>query len=302
MRVHEGRSMNTTLDITVPATSLPSAADTPPSPLSTGRDAADPDTRARQRAARRQRLAATPRSATRAWFDTDWEQIRSDRRSIELARSWRVTHCHINDLDDLVTAAGYDESGRTSSTTGTEAEQVLWRLIDVARTDDLAARIVMRRIMPGLLAAIRRRPRTVSSGRAANDIMAGAWIAVRTFDMGRHPSCLAAALISDAVYRAFHAENRRQVQRETVVDDIGERAQPMDVHDLSMVRDILIEARAAGMDPVDLEVVRRVIVGGSTDAIANDLGVTARAVRYRCSRVVAELASFASVDGLRPAG
>jgi DNA-directed RNA polymerase specialized sigma24 family protein len=132
--------------------------------------------------------------------------------------------------------------------------------------------------------------------------MAGAWIAIRTFDPRRHPSCLAAALISDAVYRAFHAENRRQVQRETVSEVVGDQPSAIDEHDLHALRQVLIEARTAGLDPLDVEVVRRVIVGGSTEAVAAELGVTARAVRYRCTRVVAELARFTEIGDLRPAG
>jgi len=41
---------------------------------------------------------------------------------------------------------------------------------------------------------------------------------------------------------------------------------------------------------------------GHPEAVAADLGVTARAVRYRCTRVVAELARFTEIGDLRPAG
>jgi len=296
--------INSTIDGITTASGMPATASLDLDPTAAdSHDIARRAARRRQRAARRQRLAAdAPGGVVRSALDADWHRVCADPAAISRARSWSVTRCHINDLDDLVVAAGYDESGRSSSFTGTESEQVLWRLVAVAHDDELAARVVMRRILPGLLAAIRRRPRGISSTRAIDDLMAGAWIAIRTFDPRRHPSCLAAALISDAVYRAFHAENRRQVPRETVSEFIGDQPSAVDEHDLHALRQVLIEAQTAGLDPLDVEVVRRVIVGGSTEAVAADLGVTARAVRYRCTRVVAELARFTEIGDLRPAG
>ncbi|MGA1723081.1 MAG: hypothetical protein ACO4B6_03960 [Ilumatobacteraceae bacterium] len=64
---------------------------------------------------------------------------------------------------------------------------------------------------------------------------------------------------------------------------------------LDRVREVLIEARVRGIDPVNLEALRRVLLTGSTERVAEAMGISPRAVRYRCSRVASELAAIAQV-------
>jgi len=64
---------------------------------------------------------------------------------------------------------------------------------------------------------------------------------------------------------------------------------------LDRVREVLIEARVHGIDPVNLEALPRVLLTGSTERVAEAMGISPRAVRYRCSRVSSELAAIAQV-------
>ena len=49
------------------------------------------------------------------------------------------------------------------------------------------------------------------------------------------------------------------------------------------------------IDPVNVEALRLVLLTGSTEKVAATMGISPRAVRYRCSRVADELAAIARV-------
>src|SRR5688572_30506938 len=82
-------------------------------------------------------------------LDREWAAIRARPRCIARARTWAVTDRPFADLDELLTLAG----NRVPPTPATD--EVLARLVTVARDDDLAARVVLQRILPGLLATAR---------------------------------------------------------------------------------------------------------------------------------------------------
>jgi len=178
-----------------------------------------------------------------------------------------------------------------------DAEGVLRRLVERAQSDELAARVVVQRIVPGLISATRHRPSDMSADDALQELVAAAWIAVRSYDPKRSPSCISAALINDAVYRVFKSDRRRREKRpEVLVDPQDWRSlTATDDQVLDRVREVLIEARVHGIDPVNLEALRRVLLTGSTERVAEAMGISPRAVRYRCSRVSSELAAIAQV-------
>ncbi len=64
---------------------------------------------------------------------------------------------------------------------------------------------------------------------------------------------------------------------------------------LRRVREIMVEASTRGIDPVNMEALQRVLMTGSTEQVARAMGISPRAVRYRCARVAAELAEFTRV-------
>jgi len=222
---------------------------------------------------------------------TEWERTARHRASIHRAKSWGVVNTHFDDLDELLALAGYDRRDDH------DAERVLRRLVERAQSDELAARVVVQRIVPGLISATRHRPSDMSADDALQELVAAAWIAVRSYDPKRSPSCISAALINDAVYRVFKSDRRRREKRpEVLVDPQDWRSlTATDDQVLDRVREVLIEARVHGIDPVNLEALRRVLLTGSTERVAEAMGISPRAVRYRCSRVAGELAAIAQV-------
>lgn len=228
-------------------------------------------------------------TGTRARLEHEWIRLCRRPAAVRRARGWQVTDIEFSSLDQLVHLAGAGHAGP-------EQEDVLRRLLLAAATDELAARVFLQRMLPILLRANRRRPHGMSAAEGIDELVGAAWIVIRTFDQRRRPSCLVPALVHDAVYRAFLVETRRRdLRRELVVDRLDRHADEGTDRErtLAELRLLLLEARQAGLSPVDLEVLRRVVVTGSTEQVAADLGLTARAVRYRCTNIAAELAVIA---------
>lgn len=215
----------------------------------------------------------------------DWERLRRCPDHVVTARGWRVTHVEFDDLHDLLVLAGYERRDDPA------ADAVLLRLVLLARAEPLAARIVLQRILPGLLALVRRRShqRRGSDG-VFEELAAAAWIVIRDYDPRRRPSYLAAALISGADHLAFGRELRRR-----------DPVDPCDPHQLDLVIDpapptaadelavVLTEARDAGVGDDDLALLRGLVDVGGPAALANELGVTSRTVRNRRDRVTDRL-------------
>ena len=72
------------------------------------------------------------RPSLAARLDDEWTTIRARPNLVALARTWRVTTRPFDDLDELLILAGY----RVEDTP--ERNDVLVRLIETARTDELA--------------------------------------------------------------------------------------------------------------------------------------------------------------------
>lgn len=126
----------------------------------------------------------------------EWARLRLRPGAIERANRWGVVDGAVTDLDDVLVAVGF-ETVRSA-----DADSRLRQLVLIAAEDELAARIVVQRIVPGLLAVVRRRRRQGWGPEALEELLGAAWISVRTFNPDRRPTSLAAALISDADYRA----------------------------------------------------------------------------------------------------
>ena len=188
------------------------------------------------------------------------------------------------DLDALLALAGF----RTAATEETEA--VLRRLVIRAADDELAARIVLQRVLPGLLALVRRRQSRLGDDMLEH-LVAAAWIAIRTFAPSRRPACMAAALISQADHACFCRPGRRMSTSEVTFDPARVTGMPDDrrVSACEELAGVLAEARAAGVPSDDLELVQRLLRTGSPGQVARDLDVTTRTIRNRRDRVTLRL-------------
>lgn len=212
----------------------------------------------------------------------EWRRLRSRPDALQHAAGWELVEGPLHDLDQVLAAVGY----RVASSA--PAESALRRLVLVAAGDELAARVVIERLLPGLLAAARRRH--AHADDELGELLGAAWISIRTYNPSRRPGCIAAALISDAEYRAFRLPWRRAAH--------GERPTDLSRHDLEQpftptadeeLASVLESALSAGLPAADIELVRRLACDASTGELAAEMKVTPRTVRNRRDRITAQL-------------
>lgn len=199
---------------------------------------------------------------------------------VRRAASWAITSYPPTSLDDVVAAVGLRSSAAP------DHDRALRRLVTIAGTDDLAGRVVIERLKPGLLKLVRRHDRQPD---AFEELLAAAWIAIRTFNPDRRPSSIAAALLSDAEWSAYRRSARRQSRAPSTIELVDAVPATRDVDPLVELAELLGEARRAGFPSTDLDLVRRLAADQRTEDIARDLAVSARTVRNRRARVTKRL-------------
>jgi hypothetical protein len=217
-------------------------------------------------------------------LEREWAALRRRRDAVAAARRWGVTSQPFADLDGLLRLAGYQVAGSP------ECNEVLLRLVAVAKRDELAARVVLQRIMPGLLALVRRRARRQEDG-AFEELIGAVWMSIRCCpDERRHPH-VAANLVRDAAYRAFTAPTRRRSATEVSVDPrvLDETPATTVVSAFEELAGVVAEGRSAGMASSDLQLVRDLVRVGSPKVLAGERKVTPRTIRNHRDRVTRQL-------------
>lgn len=218
-------------------------------------------------------------------FDRDWDRIRHRPDHLRRARSWQLTSTPLDDLEQLVAATG----------TGAPAgETLLLDLVLLARSDDLATRVVLQRLLPELARIQRRRRWQGWTDVGLGDLLATGWTVVRTYNTDRRPVRVANALVSDIEYREYRAPLRRighgcpsePWQFDELVADLAP-------HPAVELAAIVHEARAAGLTDDELDLIRRLVSGRLAVDIARDLAVTPRTIRNRRDRIALKLREVA---------
>jgi len=222
-------------------------------------------------------------------LDADWARLRTCRRALVRARRWaHDDRSHplsaildgIDDLGSIVVAtqrgAGHDDD-------------ILLRLVELARHDELAGRIVVQRLLPGLIARSIRYRSHADGTDPVEIVVAAAWMAVRSFDTERRRRHVAASLISDAVFNAFRAPLRRRSAGEQVRAPerfeyvVAAVAEPSSLEELA---DVVRAARHAGVPATDLDLLCRLAQVESATTVARERQVTTRTIRNHRTRAV----------------
>ncbi len=219
----------------------------------------------------------------------EWRRLRRRPDVLARARRWRIVDGHLDDLDQLLDATGY-ESSRLG-----DADDRLRELVVIAADDELAARVVMQRILPGLLAVVRRRRRRGADPTAFEELLGAAWISVRTFNPDRRPTSIAAALISDADYRAFRSAGRRRSSDERPTDVASFQTTPAATATNPAVElaELFRMATDAGVPDADLDLLRQLLDAPTVNELARDLRITPRTIRNRRDRIALRLREVA---------
>lgn len=239
--------------------------------------------------------AATGARAASSTFghrlDAEWIHLRTSRRALRVARTWAGPHDDpfdravrtVIDLDDIVRVT------RTGGPAGGAEDAALVRLVDLARHHELAGRIVVQRLLPGLVAGSLRYRSFDGRTDASEIVVAAAWMAIRRYDTATRTHHVAATLISDAVFQAFRKPLRRRSATEVsrspdhFLRDAADLGRP---HPFIELADVIRNARCSGVDERHLELICHLVRTGSPGVTAAEQQVTPRTIRNRRDRAV----------------
>ena len=236
----------------------------------------------------------------------EWEALAISPAALRSARSWQLPIGEFGSLDDVLSAAGMRlvappadvaPGDATAAVVGVTAggapagDEVLRMLVVVARTDALAARVVLQRLLPGLSAAARRHGRCHNEHLAAFDeLLSVAWGVIREFPVERRNHHLAPALLRDCEHHAFRKQTRRllilepteprrldRVEREVATEPLLELCQ------------VIGAARGGHLAPADVALLRLLLSGRRLAEVAEELSISGRSVRNHRSAAVHRL-------------
>lgn len=233
-----------------------------------------------------------------AALDREWHRLRTDPDALSRVRGWELDAPRTGgrlaptSLDDLLLLTGYGAVG----TYDDAANDLLCRLVDLAHTDPLAARIVFQRIAPGLCTLPWGWRVPGASWAAVDDEIVGtAWTVIRTFPVATRGQWVAAQLVRDVRYRVFKLPARRLATFVPVPDtSFADSAEPpVEVSPREELEELLTGAHRAGATPEDLGLLRRLGSGTTTAELAREQSVSERMIRYRRSAAIERVRALA---------
>jgi hypothetical protein len=226
-------------------------------------------------------------------FDHAWSRLAaadSTHRSLAQWRHAEPVLAPYDDLDDLLAATGY-------ALPQPDADRVLAAVVRRAAEDDLAATLVLHRLLPGLLRIAVRRGAT-GRWRVAplfDELTAAGWIVVRTYPIERRPAKIAVNLLRDAEYevcvRPFRLKAAAETPSGTFLDDHPVDALVADAtgrpdhvpwHPSDELAHVLAQGRAAAVPSDDLDLLHRLYLEAEpVQEAARRLSVSPRTVLSR---------------------
>ncbi len=218
----------------------------------------------------------------------EWTVVNMRRSSLRTANGWALVDWRIESLDDLLVAAGFGQAVDDS-----DGDHILWHLAVLAENDDLAARIVLQRILPPLFAIAKRRGRITPGGipAALTDVLAVSWMVIKTYPHARRPAKVAANLARDVEYAAFvrPARLRRVTEIPAELDGIRPAHESASVPVDLEIALVLDEAESRGVASEHIELLRLFARGLNSGAIALQSNWSARTIRNRRRAAIDEV-------------
>lgn len=209
----------------------------------------------------------------------EWERISISRPTLRKVNSWGLTPEPITHLDELLVYTGF---GRPVD--DADADHILWQLICRAEHDELAARIVLHRVLPSVMSIAKRRGRIMRGGieAAIDEVIPTAWLVIRTFPHQRRRAKIAANLARDIEYHAFVRQSRLR----TVEVDHGASnymsmmaSHPEHLDSSEELDDLLNDAARAGLSRRHVSLLRDIGHGVSTEDAADMRDMSPRTMR-----------------------
>ena len=225
-------------------------------------------------------------------LDDEWKDLRCHRRSLRKARAWAMSApddpltpilAELTDLDDLLDATR-GEPGRHGPD-----DTVLLRLVEIARDDQLAGRIVIQRLLPGLIKRAAAYRSYYDDIDPAEIIVPVAWLTLRRYDVDSRRRHVAASLLSDATFFAFRQPLRRLSTNEVARPPrafLRTAAPSRPSTAFEDLADVVRDAQAAGVPTYDLDLIRHLVRANSPGAVARERNVTPRTIRNHRARAI----------------
>ena len=225
----------------------------------------------------------------------EWRRMARQPHNIRRANGLGLPGEPVNHLQEILLRSGLDDSSNAD-----HFDEYLAQLVECAKNDDLATRMVFQRIMPGLIAMAGRRSHVTAGGLpAAFDLIASsAWLVIRRYPIDRRPRRVAANLLMDIEYQAFVREPRLKRNRselhfapagmlgveferfrlgETETDPVGTSAS---------LELLFSELENRGLTECDLQILRAVCHDINSVEMAPHLNIQPRSVRNRRERAL----------------
>ena len=224
----------------------------------------------------------------------EWNLLSGRRSAVLRATAWKLTPRAISSLDELLVLTGLGPGPVDPA-----SDETMRRLVTLASHDDLAARVVLQRMLPGLSNCAKRNSSGFDSQLdALDELLSEAWTVIRSFPIERRDRYVIKNLLRDCEYRAFLKARRRLLVQDVTDPAILDRAIEHDDsagEPLTTIVELLGRARAAGMSDDDVDVVVALLNTSTVKQAAAVLRVTDRTVRNRRQVVVSQLRALADV-------
>jgi hypothetical protein len=246
-------------------------------------------------------------------LDQEWERLRAQPSSRARVVAWGQAEPVLtpyDDLDDVLAAArGTGPASPAAGTGGADPDEVLAAVMRRAADDEVAAQLVLRRLLPGLVRIALRRGGT---GRwevkpLFDDLTAAGWLVVRTYPLERRPRRVAANLLLDAEYqvcvRPFRRRSATEMPvpsfagdslEEQLMTDAAGRQLSLPRHASEELATLLVECQGRDLPSDDVELLWSLYLDGEpVQAAARRLSVTPRTVLSRRVAATARLRAVA---------
>ncbi len=232
-----------------------------------------------------------PRTLALGRWLADWRYWRGTPAASAGLDRWRRRHpclAGFASLEELLDGCGWDPGVPQHV-----ADARLAALVGEASAGDSAAvRVVLERVLPGLVHRAARRARRDGRpfGELLGELVAVAWLVIAEYPLARRPVKIAANIIRDTEYRLFGyvpatVRSSRPAAPDTLpLSAAGPDGRPVDGPTPAAVEvlELLADAVRAGFPHADAVLLAELCVAGvSPSVLATRDGVTARAVRIR---------------------
>jgi DNA-directed RNA polymerase specialized sigma24 family protein len=234
----------------------------------------------------------------------EWNALARRPSCIAHANAWGLPGEPVTHLDQMLERMGFNRPAHCD-----EADQYLAQVVRLARTDDLAARLAVQRVVPHILAIAKRRGRIHPGGveEALNAVMAQVWLVIRTYPCENRPRKIAANIVRDVEYKEFVVPQRK---RRTTVEHFDPEILDGFLHDATREpnsihsgcdgsSDALTELEARNMDPERLALLKLVAAGYTSKEIGEILRIRARTVRWQRAEALSFARSALSTENFK---